>query len=294
MVKLNNHSGTHRTKLKSEEEKKEMINLFFNCANNRDAHQTSFMSIYENGKVLEYYRYCFGDWYYFKGKLAEETPCTNFVVHLSSAININDNRLRFISWLVNDSIWKDAYITRDPEHIILKGCELDVNLPVQFVMQAAILTRYIRYPGDHRIDTWCMMVDRGIHPIIALWFTHWYSNYAKHYIIPYNNTDAHDMMHTYTYSVNKQQIQRMLDNNRELFSKCDKFSVANGIYAPLNKCWTTELLIYDYNGRSNPVRNAIEDLPRGQNIVGRVSSAFKDPLELYTKFISDNNLVIPD
>ena len=291
---LRNNTGIHRKYLRPKDEQQALVEEFFDSAHKRTFIQTNFLTIFENGKVLEYYRYCFGDWHYYRSKTVTETPCTRFIVHCSSGYEATPNKVRFISWLVNDSIWADAFITKDVEHIITRGCELRVDLPVQFVMQAAILTRYIRYPGDGRINSWCFMVDQGFHPIIALWFTHWYAINNGN-IITYHNIDAHDMMWTQTHLISKDQIQRMLDNNREMFKNCIPFSIANGKYKPLCNCWTEdrEELILIYYRVASTVKNVIHNLPIETDLIANRYKGFKDPSVLYNSFVSDNKLIIP-
>lgn len=60
---------------------------------------------------------------------------------------------RYLNWLVNKSAWKDAFITKNVEEFTSLGIVYNVDLSSRFIIQAAILVRYLaEFP--HIVEEW--------------------------------------------------------------------------------------------------------------------------------------------
>lgn len=82
--------------------------------------------------------------------------------------------LPYINWLINDSPYSEAFLTKDALDCIKNSFVLRTDIPNNLLVGALIATRYVsESPGPaDRITVWNKFVDMGMPPNIAFLFCH--------------------------------------------------------------------------------------------------------------------------
>ena len=100
--------------------------------------------------------------------------------------------ITYLYWLVNDSIFSDVFVTKDPKEIISGGAIFHTHYPANFVVQAATAVRYIGEFSEI-IKIWYKFKDY-INKDAALFLAHSFSLSNKEYFFTDYIYNAHYFM----------------------------------------------------------------------------------------------------
>lgn len=85
----------------------------------------------------------------------------------------DDEMLRYATWWIKKSIFKDAFLTRNVKDILKNGIVIPACYPGPYIVAAIIGLRYLwEYPG--KVQTWCVMTNNGMDPRLAAVMCHYY------------------------------------------------------------------------------------------------------------------------
>lgn len=102
------------------------------------------------------------------------------VVSLIDYTNIKEVReklgytIPFYRWLLNDSIYRDCFVTKSPLEAIRRGVICRTDLPSNLLLGALIATRYPWEYGKSNFLAWCEFYRRGVNPSMAFVLCHSY------------------------------------------------------------------------------------------------------------------------
>ena len=101
-----------------------------------------------------------------------------FLFHLDQQVPTNANSL-YLSWLFNDSAWKDVFLTKVVEDTYKLGTIYSTEYPATFVVQGAMLARYVHeFPSTVKYWYNC---QQYMEPHVALCFAHYMLGIARAY-----------------------------------------------------------------------------------------------------------------
>ena len=78
----------------------------------------------------------------------------------------------YYRWLLNDSIYRDCFVTKSPIEAIHKGVICNTDVPSNLLLGALIATRYPWEYACHQFKSWCEMYRRGVNPSMAFVLCH--------------------------------------------------------------------------------------------------------------------------
>ena len=100
------------------------------------------------------------------------------VVSLINYSRIKEERHRvgytipYYRWLLNDSIYRDCFVTKSPIEAIHKGVICHTDVPSNLLLGALIATRYPWEYAGQQFKTWCELYSRGVNPSMAFIVCH--------------------------------------------------------------------------------------------------------------------------
>lgn len=80
--------------------------------------------------------------------------------------------LPYLEWAAHHSPWSGCFITKDPEEIWRNGCIFSTDFSGHYVLQAAIVLRYL-YDYPNNVAAWFQMKDH-MDPSEAFILCHWF------------------------------------------------------------------------------------------------------------------------
>lgn len=78
----------------------------------------------------------------------------------------------YYRWLLNDSIYRDCFVTKSPIEAIHKGVICHTDVPSNLLLGALIATRYPWEYANIQFKTWCELYRRGVNPSMAFVMCH--------------------------------------------------------------------------------------------------------------------------
>lgn len=104
----------------------------------------------------------------------------------------------YYRWLLNDSIYRDCFVTKSPIEAIHKGVICHTDVPSNLLLGALIATRYPWEYANRHFKTWCELYSRGVNPSMAFVLCH-AALYARNQLsfqgvlLGHNAIDLYDM-----------------------------------------------------------------------------------------------------
>lgn len=119
----------------------------------------NFALVYQAGEVEEFPRQaCYGQLSYDDREgnpIAPNNPCVLFCDKVGNITRaLSDDLLKtYLSWLLNESVFRHAYITKKWNLVAKFGCLFSTQYPLPYVVQAGKAIRYcVEYP--HIVQLW--------------------------------------------------------------------------------------------------------------------------------------------
>lgn len=158
------------------------------------------------------------------------------VVSLINYSRIKANRhksgytIPYYRWLLNDSIYRDCFVTKSPIEAIHKGVICHTDVPSNLLLGALIATRYPWEYANKQFKTWCELYRRGVNPSMAFIVCHaaLYSFKKLSFqgvLLRHNALDLHDMTERGMEVFLKGDRKRVFNKRRSLYVDNDYYGV---------------------------------------------------------------------
>ena len=148
---------------------------------------------------------------------------------------LSKDECKYLKWMLNESAWAPVFLTKNPKNVFKMGASYDVTCPARYVVQGAILIRYIaEYPDIPRM--WNKMMQYEVDPHIALVLAH-----ALQELCPdsfrIEKNRAGSGHHAFDIrSIGIAQIRRMVNKKPISFKRIKPFSLSQK-YRGLSQVW---------------------------------------------------------
>ena len=93
--------------------------------------------------------------------------------HRKGSVYTYDSKtaIPYLKWLMNDSYWAPAFLSKSPKYALKHGFRMNMEVPFLIVHGACIAVREVwEFSFSNRV--WKMLVDKGIDPAVAHVCTH--------------------------------------------------------------------------------------------------------------------------
>ena len=156
-------------------------------------------------------------------------------MYAKGADALSKDECKYLKWVLNKSAWAPVFLTKNPKNVFKMGASYDVSYPARYVVQGAILTRYIaEYPDIP--EMWNNLVGYRVDPHIALILAH-----ALQELCPdsfrIEKNRAGSGHHAFDIrSIGIAQIRRMVNKKPISFKRMKPFSLSQK-YRGLTKIW---------------------------------------------------------
>jgi hypothetical protein len=156
-------------------------------------------------------------------------------MYAKGADALSKDECKYLNWVLNESAWAPVFLTKNPKNVFKMGASYDVTYPARYVVQGAILTRYVaEYPDIP--EMWNKLVGYRVDPHIALILAH-----ALQELCPdsfrIEKNRAGSGHHAFDIrSIGIAQIRRMVSKKPISFKRMKPFSLSQK-YRGLSKIW---------------------------------------------------------
>lgn len=214
-----------------------------------------------------------------------------FVYNNTQGVEYNKNTFEYLNWVLNESIWSDVFLTKDPEEVYQKGVFSSTDFPVEFVVQANMVIRYI-FEFNRNAKAF-LRFKKYIPGILALILSADFQERNKLIIYRTVSNTNHVPFSYGTVSINKKIILNMLNNDRKYFEDTMKERTS---YDCISNIWSSveyEKYHYDSNRFSYPtIKHFIKS--KGLFHEEKVEGLLEEYIEEYLqKILNNNNGLLP-
>ena len=142
------------------------------------------------------------------------------------ALSTDEREVFYTNWLINESPWSKAFISKSWEEVLEKGYEVTADLPADYVASACVATRFYTESHDSWINghvkTFEDLLDKGVDPLWAFTMSQMYKKTASGY--SYQMQNGHELV---PHNWSKETIKKFLKgdyNPEETFAKRTGYS----------------------------------------------------------------------
>tara|TARA_R110000751_G_scaffold124294_1_gene225439 strand:- start:16683 stop:17519 length:837 start_codon:yes stop_codon:yes gene_type:complete len=222
----------------------------------------NFILIHESGE----YNKCFNEACYSnlgmsEGEAPFKDPIEYFIDYPKRGFiggRLRAHEETYLTWLVNDSTFADAFITKDIEEIMDEGMFMNVHFPPQYVVSAAIAVRYL-YEYKSIVSVWDKL--KGIiNPMAAFYLAHYVILYGKGEYVLKEHNHGYDGHHAFGRPFSSEGLRALINCDEKNWKACTQYNFnQDSSYYNLTDIWGESKY-----GRKDPVKMPVkgsEDVP---------------------------------
>lgn len=142
-----------------------LIKRLKKCEKNANSH---YLFLLKNGEIKEHFNdVCYARFYSLHSPIIKARLFIN--QNLRNDFKSKEKKrmlFRWFDWVVNESSWKDAFISKNRNYYLKKGLSLNCNEPLVYLVGAATTLREgWEYPTQ--LELWDKLVKEGVEPHLA-------------------------------------------------------------------------------------------------------------------------------
>tara|TARA_Y100000310_G_C20507430_1_gene727126 strand:- start:163 stop:996 length:834 start_codon:yes stop_codon:yes gene_type:complete len=188
--------------------------------------------VFEKARPSFHYSVCYG--WFLRYKIIKTNLCyfVDFNHQFLTGREYTRKEKTYLNWLLNKSCWRDIYLIKNLKEIAKLGQVYDTNFPVKFVIQGAILTRYlVEFPQIP--EMWNKLI-RYVEPHLALVIAHDMIRKDKLYFIIRKNIYAWHSAWNHN-QITKEILQKIIRGNPDFKTSLPMSKSCD--YNHINQIW---------------------------------------------------------